>query len=181
MTDTVLSAAGAAQSADASPADGSKAGNAAPSEPSADLAAAFSGEYNAENDPVEAQAFMAARREIETQDIAGERSSLGKLRELAGAEYGPAVKVTLKFYSELPHDQRERIDAAYIKGGPAKLPEILGAIARKAIGPIPSDPENRAAEIRELETLMRTNRAAYNKDERAQLRLRLLYRRRDGG
>ena len=129
-----------------------------------------------------AREVRAIARELEADDKADMRSAEGVLREAVGDEYEPGLRVVARYLDSLPADQREAIENRVLPDGRRALndPQTLLRLGMEAIGPLPRDAGSIAREIAALEKRIRTDRGGWNRDERAQMRLRMLYRSRDG-
>lgn len=101
------------------------------------------------------------------------------LRAHWGSQYKLNLRIVKDYLATLPVQERERLETTVCKGGllSGNSPEVIVGIFNKAIGAdtIPQNGPALAAEIAQIENLMKTNRKAYLADERTQARLRQLY------
>lgn len=112
---------------------------------------------------------------------ADKRQAMDELRTAWGHEFSPRLRVVQQYFAGLPSAERDYIESAVTQGGvlAANSAEFIDRVYQQAIGPLPTGGALQA-EIASLEARMRTDRRAWNHDEKAQLRLRALYEQRDG-
>ena len=114
-------------------------------------------------------------------DDADQQRALEELRRRWGSLVYQNLRTVRDYLLRLPRADRERLGSLCDDEGHAWLnsPDALVQLFEEAstkTGPA----AGLLAEIQRLEDYMRDNRAAYNRDEPAQARLRELYRQRDG-
>ena len=124
--------------------------------------------------------------ERETLDASQRQETLDALNLEWGGNFRRNVNMVENLLSKLPESVREDFKGARLPDGTGVFnnAEVMRAFANLAlelnpagtVTPIDGDPmKGVTSEIDELETFMRENRAAYNKDEKKQDRLRELY------
>lgn len=119
--------------------------------------------------------FVMARAE------ADKRAGIAELQARWADDFEPKMRVARQYFAGLSASDRDYLESAITKGGvlAANSAEFIDHLYRHALGPLPTGGALQA-EIAQLESRMKLDRRSYLKDERAQLRLRELYRRRDG-
>lgn len=105
------------------------------------------------------------------------RAGRDELRTRWGSEFAPRLRVVRQYFAGLPAQERDYLESAVTQGGvlAANSPDFIDRMYHQAIGGMPTGGALQA-EIASLESRMKTNRRAWDRDERAQLRLRELYR-----
>ncbi|SMF04052.1 hypothetical protein [Pseudogulbenkiania subflava] len=119
-------------------------------------------------------------RRAEQDRQAGEN----ELRTRWGFQFATNMRVVRRYFAGLSAIEREHFENAILPGGQLALnnADVVEMLYKQAIGAnnLPSGGAL-AAEIAQIENLMRTDRKKYLSDERLQARLRELYTARDGG
>lgn len=129
-----------------------------------------------------AREHVALTREIAAEDRADRQAAEGVLREQVGDELVPGLRVVNQYLDSLPAEERDAIENRVLSDGRRALNDAnyLVKLGLEAIGPLPRDAGSIAREIAKLEGRIRSDRKGWNADEKSQMRLRLLYRARDG-
>jgi len=112
---------------------------------------------------------------------ADRRRGMDELQIRWANDFEPRMRVVQNYFAGLPAHERDYLESAVTKGGvlAANSPDFIDRMYRQAIGGMPTGSALQA-EIAQLESRMKLDRRNYCKDTRLQLRLRELYRLRDG-
>lgn len=105
------------------------------------------------------------------------KSGMAELQTRWGVEFKQRLNLVMDYLAQFPVSERIEMEQRILPNGrlAGSDPDFIEYIYQQATGgSIPSGAAL-AAEIKQLETFMKTNRRAYIKDEPAQARLRLLY------
>lgn len=127
-------------------------------------------------DPLDQLSDEQYARVVAANDRA-KASTLDYLRDLWGSSFAANLSTVNAYFQSLPIQDQEylgQMTSGYISGLNTK--EILIGLYNQAIGA--GSIGNVAEEIAAIEKLMVTDRKSYMKDDRMQMRLRELYRRR---
>lgn len=120
---------------------------------------------------------------LEAKSVVDKQRGQDELRNRWGHEFETRMRVVTTYYQNLPQRDREHFENALLPGDMAALnsPDVIEKLYFQALGghSIPKG-SGLQTEIQQIETLMRTNRRAYNRDEALQMRYRLLLEQRDG-
>lgn len=112
---------------------------------------------------------------------ADKRQAMDELRTAWGQEFVPRLRVVQQYFAGLPAGERDYLESAVVQGGviAANSSEVIDKLLQQAMGPLPTGGALQV-EIAQLESRMKNDRRAWNRDEQAQLRYRELLRLRDG-
>jgi hypothetical protein len=122
----------------------------------------------------EARERVALRNQGEADDrIDSKLASQALLTEVGLADFTGGQRVLQKYVRELPADERAKIaaDPNFFHD-----PEKIKALANKAIGDVPTRPEEIDAELEASRKRMRDDPRGWYADDRAQIRYRRLLR-----
>jgi len=127
----------------------------------------------------EARERVEINRELEQSDQKDAALAEKALQQEFGtADFETGRRMLTQYLASLPPAERGRIERATTKEGARALhdPTTLKALARRALGPMPTSREAANAEIAAARKRMRTDAKGWFADDRAQLRYRALLR-----
>lgn len=119
---------------------------------------------------------------LEAKSVVDKQRGQDELRNRWGHEYTTRMRVVTSYYGHLPQRDKDFFENAFI-GDMAALnhPDTITKLYFQAVGghSLPKG-SGLQTEIQQIESLIRSNRRAYNEDEALQMRYRLLLEQRDG-